>query len=537
MTTRHYCTYLDHNYVPRVLLLADSLRRHGGDFRLHVLCLSELCGRILGDLALPEVTLIALADVERRYPALLDVKPARSTVEYYFTLTPFLPAYCLAGEPGLDEITYLDSDLYFFADPQAIFDIIGARSIGIVPQHLSPYWSFAATFGRFNVGWITYRRTAQGTACLEAYCRDCLEWCYERLEGDRYSDQKYLDRWPAAYADLAVIEHKGVNVASYNADAYAIAERDGRLWCDDQPLLFYHFHGVYQDTDGNYAVVFPIEHGKREGAVVRRIYRPYVARLIEQRQLLLRRFPELAGAAPVARILPIDPVKASDLAQWGADALVRLALAHAVELRERARHGEWPHDPTLRHFMDFADVLVEASKPAGALTVLDWAGGFGEFHWCARALWPDLPIAWHVRELSAVCDHGAAVFAETRFHDDDAAAFARRYDVVLASGALHHAADWRAVLGRLAAAAGQFLVILDLPVSESGAALFIQERPLAFLPGAAFATPVLPLPAVLQQLAAAGWTPARELAPSFAPPVAGSAPPVVYKSLVFRRTS
>jgi len=238
MTLRHYCTYLDHNYVPRVLVMAASLGGCGARFRLHVLCLSELCARMLTELAVPELELIRLEAVERRYPELLGVKPTRSTIEYYFTLTPFVPAYCFDRDPALGEITYLDSDLCFFADPQAIFDVIGERSIGIVPQHLSHYWSFAVKFGRFNVGWITYRRTEQGLRCVSDYCRDCLAWCFERLEGDRFSDQKYLDRWPDAYRDLAVIEHKGVNVASYNVDAYAVAERDGRIWCDDEPLIF-----------------------------------------------------------------------------------------------------------------------------------------------------------------------------------------------------------------------------------------------------------------------------------------------------------
>ncbi len=535
MMIRHYCTYLDHHYVPRVLVLADSLRRHGGGFRLHVLCLSDLCARMLAELAIPEFALIRLDDVERRYPELLSVKPMRSTIEYYFTLTPFLPAYCFDRDAELGEITYLDSDLCFFADPQAIFDIIGDRSIGIVPQHLSAYWGFAAEFGRFNVGWITYRRTDAGLRCVIDYCQSCLAWCYERLKADRFSDQKYLDRWPDTYSDLAVIEHKGVNVASYNVDAYAITERAGRLWCDDDPLIFYHFHGVYQDTKGDYAVSLPIEHGAREEVVVRRIYRPYLARLIEQRQLLLRRFPELAAAAMVTRVLPIDPMNAIELAGWGGDAITRLRLVHAIDLRERVRADGMSEDPTLRHLMDVADVLTEAAAGPDGLAVLDWGGGFGELHWCARARRPGLPLAWHVRDFSTVCDHGAAVFPETIFHDDDEAAFGRRYDVVFAVGALHHAADWRAALARLAAAARELLVLVDLPMSDSGAPLYLQERPLGFMPDAVFASAVVPTPAFRQLLADAGWIEARALPTSFAAPAVAGGAAVVYRSLVFRR--
>lgn len=533
--TRHYCTYLDHNYVPRVLVLAESLRRHGGAFRLHVLCLSELCERILAALALPELALIPLAALERRYPALLDAKPTRSVIEYYFTLTPFLPAFCLDAQPELDDITYLDSDLCFFADPQAIFDVIGTRSIGIVPQHLSPYWAHSVKFGRFNVGWITYRRTAQGMACLDGYCRDCLAWCYEHLEADRYADQKYLDRWPDAFSELAVIDHKGVNVAMYNVDAYRVSERDGRIWCDDEPLIFYHFHGIYQDTDRQYAVALPIEHGLHAETVVRRIYRPYLAWLIGYRQMLVRRFPELATASVINRMAEIQPLKLDALEQWGSELLTRTRLTTAIEWRASAAAGDWPSDPHLRSFMDFADVLAGAAR-GGALAVLDWGGGFGEFHACARALWPDLAIDWHVRDLEVVCDYGAAAFSDTVFHPDDDAAFARRYDVALALGALHHAADWRASLAGLLRAAQRFVVITDLPMSDTGADLFIQEQPFGFLPGVRFAAHVVPTPTVRGLLAEAGWETVREHTAGAAP-TTGDGPQVVYRSLVLRRVA
>ena len=536
MMLRQYCTYLDHNYVPRVLVMADSLRQHGGPFRLHVLCLSDLCARMLTELAIPEIVPIRLDALERRYPDLLLVKPTRTAIEYFFTLTPFLPAYCMDRDAELGEITYLDSDLCFFADPQTIFDMIGDRAIGIVPQHLSDYWSFAVKFGRFNVGWITYRRTDPGLRCLIGYCQDCLTWCFEQLEPDRFSDQKYLDRWPDAFGDdLAVVEHKGVNVALYNVDAYAVTERDGRIWCDDKPLIFYHFHGIYQDTNGNYAVSLPLEQGAREETVVRRIYRPYVARLIEQREILLRRFPEFAHAGRVTRLAPIEPPKTVELAGWRGDMLTQIRLRHAIDLRERIRAGVRTGDAALEHLFEIAGALADAAVGLEALSVLDWGGGFGELHGAVRALEPERPLAWHVRELGTVCDHAAAVFPESVFHDDDERAFTRRYDAVLAVGALPYADDWHVVLGQLAQAARRLLVLVDLPLNDAGTRLFIQERPLAFLPDAVFASPVLPTPTVHALLAAAGWELARELPASFAQPDVGGAPPVVYRSLIFQR--
>ncbi|MBV8168630.1 MAG: hypothetical protein JO021_17675 [Alphaproteobacteria bacterium] len=526
---RHYCTYLDHNYIPRVLVMADSLRRFG-PFRLHVLCLSPLCARILSELAVPEFALIELDALERDHPELLGVKPDRTTIEYFFTLTPYLPAYCLERDAALSEITYLDSDLCFFADPELIFAVIGDRSIGIVPQHLSALWAGAsAKCGQFNVGWITYRRTEQGMRCLTEYCRDCLDWCYERLEDDRYADQKYLDRWPTAYSEVAIVDLKGVNVALYNVDGYDVTERDGHLWCDDERLIFYHFHGVYQSPDGQYAVSFPHEHGTREGTVVRRLYRPYIGQLVARRQALLRRFPELGSASMVQRMPAIGGVATEGRADWASDPLTRLRLTHAVALRERVLAGDWAGDPELACFMDIADLLAEAAGATGRLRVLDWGGGFGALAWAARALWPDLAIDWTVRELGVVCDYGAAAFPDTRFEDRDEPE-PEPYDVVLAVGALHQAPNWRAPLARLSAFAGRYLILIDLPTAASDDPRHFEERPLAFLPEVRFTAQVIVHGPLLDQLAGAGWQLLREL-PSRPVPGAGG---VRYRSLVFQ---
>src|SRR5271154_841625 len=134
---RHYCSYFDHNYLPRALLLIESLKAQGTPFHFHALCLSDLCAAMLAELALTEVSIIELATFERHYPELRRIKDERTAMEYIFTMTPFLPNYCLEMTAGLDEITYLDSDLYFYDSPELVFAEIGDRSIGIIPHRFS----------------------------------------------------------------------------------------------------------------------------------------------------------------------------------------------------------------------------------------------------------------------------------------------------------------------------------------------------------------------------------------------------------------
>ena len=71
-------------------------------------------------------------------------------------------------------------------------------------------------FGIYNVGWVSVRRRDDGIAALRWWRERCIEWCYDRVEGDRFADQRYLDRLPELFAGVHVIEHLGANLAPWN---------------------------------------------------------------------------------------------------------------------------------------------------------------------------------------------------------------------------------------------------------------------------------------------------------------------------------
>jgi hypothetical protein len=292
--TEHYCAYLHHNYLPRALILYRSLVARGGPVRLHLLCLSDEARRVVEALDLPGVSTISLDQIEGRYPELRDVKPARWPMDYIFTLTPFLPSWVLAREPGLARVTYLDADLRFYNDPILVFEAIGDRSVAIVPHGFSPDLVEDVRFGRFNVGWITYAADAVGLRCLAEYRRDCLDWCHDRPEPGRFADQGYLDAWPDRYgAALAVLDGPGINVARWNADNHVIEPAGDGFTCDGAPLIFYHFQGIQRRPDGQFRVAYP-RLSAGPGSVLReRIYAPYLAELAAETERLAARFPDV----------------------------------------------------------------------------------------------------------------------------------------------------------------------------------------------------------------------------------------------------
>jgi hypothetical protein len=290
-----YCTYFDHNYLSRAVLTIETLRRFDAKSPIYVLALSDLCEEILGKLALPNVIVIPLATLEAAYPELEPLKRERKLIEYYFTLSPFLPHY-LFEKTDVDRITYIDADLYFFTSPQPVIDSFGDASVAITPHRFPFQYRHNIIYGRFNVAWITYRRCAEGLACLSTYKAQCTEWCFDRLEGDRFGDQKYLDAWPDRYPALKIIEHKGFNLAVWNAGGYIVRMKNNTVMIDDDPLVFYHFASTEVLPDGAVRVPVGTGSGRSRAVLIENVIKPYERRLAEEHRKLTERFPVLAGA-------------------------------------------------------------------------------------------------------------------------------------------------------------------------------------------------------------------------------------------------
>jgi hypothetical protein len=301
--TEHFCTYFDHRYAVKGLAMWRSLRTHHRAAALHVLCLSEACHAILDGLQLPDVHLYRLHDLELAHPDLLSAKRNRSLVEYYFTLTPYLPLHILEEGTDTPRVTYVDADLYFFADPRPILDEIGPRSIGLVEHRFPDSLSRLAEYGRFNVGWLTFANDECALSCLRTWRQQCLDWCYDRLENNRFAEQKYLDDWPSRCCSVAVIQHKGANLAPWNLDRFELTADDDGVRVDDEPLLFFHAHGFEPASPGRLRNLNLKTYGVEERPViVDRIYGPYEQALVSTTSDL---------AVPVALALAAESSRSS----------------------------------------------------------------------------------------------------------------------------------------------------------------------------------------------------------------------------------
>jgi len=242
---RHFCTYFDSNYLLRGITLYRSLAEHcKKPFRFYALCLDEDAFNALTKLGEENIVPIELENVEQWDNELLAAKGNRSRIEYYFTLSPILPLYVLEHF-DVDIVTYLDADLMFFSGPDPIYEELGDASIFVTEHRFSEKLKHLEKFGRFNVQCQAFRNDDVGLRCLHRWRKQCLDWCYDRLENGKFADQKYLEEWPELYGDSLVIsQHPGIGVAPWNIEEALLKRANDDFLVKGASLVFFHFHGL-----------------------------------------------------------------------------------------------------------------------------------------------------------------------------------------------------------------------------------------------------------------------------------------------------
>ncbi len=241
----HFYTYFDSNFLARGLAMYRSLYSYSKDIQLYVLCLDQKCFEVVTRLAWPGIIPISIKQLEMADPELAAVKGVRSKIEYYFTCTASFACYIFNHFP-IQFLTYLDGDTYFFGSPVNFLKEIKDYSIAITPHRFPLSKKDNEKHGIYNVGWVSFKRDEEGLACLAQWREDCIDWCYNRLEGNKFGDQKYLDKWPDVYKNVKIIDHPGINAAPWNLENYSVYLKSGQLFVDEFPLIFYHFHNLYR---------------------------------------------------------------------------------------------------------------------------------------------------------------------------------------------------------------------------------------------------------------------------------------------------
>ncbi|HEX4984472.1 MAG TPA: hypothetical protein VFV71_00240 [Burkholderiales bacterium] len=274
-----YCTLFDKNYLTRGLALHASLQRHRPGSMLVVLCLDEATRDMLARMSLDAARLVSLDELEGYDPSLKAVRGARLPAEYYFTCKPVLMRYMLDTHAHLGRVTYLDSDLYLFSDPATLFDRYADASVLLTPHRFPESVADRIQYGLFNAGWVSAASGGEGRRFVEWWRERCLEWCVLNVEGDRFADQKYLDRVPDMFRGSVALPDKGVNLGPWSLESMDVAREGDAVSVTGEKLVFFHFHGLRRIAGHVYDSGLHEYRVRLTPEIRNFIYAPYLAAL------------------------------------------------------------------------------------------------------------------------------------------------------------------------------------------------------------------------------------------------------------------
>lgn len=252
-----FCTLFDSNYLDKGLALYWSMRKHIADFKLYIFAFDDKCYEVLSDLNLENVIVIPVKDIMTA--ELQKLQTERTCAEFCWTCTPVIIEYVLLNY-NEKICTYIDADIYFFADPvniiQEIIDegcSVGLVSHGFERNYNYGEWIFR--LGRYCIEFNTFLNDKEGIQVLGEWKRDCLNWCYNRYEEGKLGDQKYPDKWKLKYTCVHESRNLGAGVAPWNLHLYKLlGKRNGDIWLQHGkrqfPLIFYHFEGMKYLNNG-----------------------------------------------------------------------------------------------------------------------------------------------------------------------------------------------------------------------------------------------------------------------------------------------
>lgn len=289
----HFCTCFDRNYLVCGCTLFRSLCRHVEDFTLYVAALDDEAFRLLEALGDPRLVPVRLAEIEAFDPEFAATRSNRSRVEYIFTLSPVLPRFLFARHPEIGILNYLDADLFFFRDPEPAYRELGEKSLLACPHRFPPELKFREKFGKCNMAFQLYRRDAECFKVLDWWRARCIEWCFDRVEPDRFADQKYLDFWPELTDSLVISQDPGLDAGPWNWMTVPWEKSaDGKWNPRGGELVCYHYQGF------RFLTSFLLSHNlgsygfRMPRPLLRYLYGAYAEAFAGTKKELSRKFPE-----------------------------------------------------------------------------------------------------------------------------------------------------------------------------------------------------------------------------------------------------
>ncbi len=290
-----FCMVVSRTRLIQAIACFLSLYKNMDNFKVYILCVDEKCYEFLKEINSDKIVLVTIAELNRE--DLLAIKASRKLNQYCWTLKPGFIKHIFTLDDSINRVTYIDSDLFFYQNPNVIFenqpdasvllssgeiflpmyskefnqtmqtltgnfnsgfisfkkDINGLQCVNwwdkmcVDSCTSNPSKEFNQTMqtltGNFNSGFISFKKDINGLQCVNWWDKMCVDSCTSNPEDNKFGDQKYLDDMPFLFNNVYEITTQGINIGHWNYLKYKFTVSNDNVMVNNNKLIFYHFSG------------------------------------------------------------------------------------------------------------------------------------------------------------------------------------------------------------------------------------------------------------------------------------------------------
>jgi len=269
MTQLHIFTSAALNYIPKVRLLATSVKKYHPEAKFH-LALADLLPEDVDVSREPFDSIIRIQDIG--IPDWPGWVFCHQLVELATAIKPFALRFLLE-QPNTLKVFYLDPDTVLFSRLDDLLAELDSHSIVLTPHLTAPEKTLrgvmdneisALKHGIFNLGFVGVASRPQGHAFAQWWGERLYPFCRDDIPNGLFTDQRWVDLAPALFPEVCIHRGSRHNVATWNiSNRQLTCDKTGQYLVNGSPLGFYHFTGF----DSGAHEIMAMVHGQNNKAL------------------------------------------------------------------------------------------------------------------------------------------------------------------------------------------------------------------------------------------------------------------------------
>jgi hypothetical protein len=249
MKNVHVFTSAACNYIPKVRVLVESVRKFHPEWRVHLALSDEIMEGV--DLSSEPFDEIHPAN-SLGIPDFGGWSFCHNIVELSTAIKPFM-LKTLLDRDDCDAVIYLDPDTVLFSRLDDVVEALEESNIGLTPHQTVPEQSLVAIMdneisslkhGIYNLGFVAVNANDVGKAFAQWWADRNYYFCRAEIPNGLFTDQRWIDLVPAFFEGVCILRSSRLNVAPWNLtnrELTGVAPDD--IQVDGVDLGFYHFTG------------------------------------------------------------------------------------------------------------------------------------------------------------------------------------------------------------------------------------------------------------------------------------------------------